>query len=141
LGTLIVYNPNSVSLPVNKVTFNMELNGINVGSAETIDLKIEKASEFPIRISVKIDTAKIPIVWAEHIRRNEISEASIKINATFDLGVGEFTFPYTVKQPFETDLLSHLTNVGPVPVERKVKVPILGEKTVFSMTLEVLSGT
>jgi len=141
LGTLTVYNPNSVSLPVNKITCEVELNGIRVGSAETIDLKIAKATEFPLRISAKIDTSKIPSVWAEHIRRNEKSEASIKIKATFDLGVVEFTFPYTVKQPFETDLLSQLTSVGPVPVEKKVKVPLLGEKTIFNMTLEALSGT
>ena len=141
LGTLTVYNPNSVSLPVTKITCDVDLNGINIGSAETIGLKVEKTSEFPVKFSAKIDKNKIPSVWAEHIQRNEKSEASIKIRATFDLGIGEFTFPYTVKQPFETHLLSQLTRVGPVPVEKKVKLPLLGERTVFNMTLESLSGT
>ncbi len=141
LGTLTVYNPNSISLPVTKITSEVVLNGINIGSAETIGLKVEKTSEFPVRFSAKIDPAKIPGAWAEHIRRSEKSEASIKISATFDLGIGEFTFPYTVKQPFETNLLSQLTKVGSVSVEKKVKVPLLGERTVFNMTLESLSGT
>lgn len=77
LATLTVYNPNSVSLPVNKVICEIELNGIRVGSAETIDLKIEKKSEFPFRISTKIDPAMIPSVWQEHIRQHEKSEATM----------------------------------------------------------------
>ncbi len=140
LGTIKVYNPNPVSLPVKKVSCNITMNGINMGSAETLGLQIEKNAEFPIKISAKIDNAKIPSFWSEHIRRNEKSEASIEIYTTFDLGVGDFTFPFSVKRPVETDLLSSLKKVGPIQVERKVKIPVVGERTVFKISLEALSG-
>jgi len=140
LGTIKVYNPNSVSLPVKKVACTITMNGINMGSAETLGLQIEKNAEFPIKISAKIDNAKIPSFWAEHIRRNEKSEALIEIFTTFDLGVGDFTFPFSVKRPVETDLLSSLKKVGPIPVEKKVKIPIVGERTIFKISLEAISG-
>jgi LEA14-like dessication related protein len=140
LGTIKVYNPNSITLPVKKVSCVVYMDGINMGSAETTGLQIEKQSEFPVKITAKIDNTKIPAFWAEHIKRNEKSEASIEINITFDLKVTDFTFPYKTTQPIETNLLSSLAKVGQVPVEKKVKLPILGEKTIFKATLESLSG-
>ena len=56
------------------------------------------------------------------------------------MGGVEFTIPFTIKQPIETDLLSYLEDIEPITVEKKVKVPILGEKTVFKMSLEALSA-
>ncbi|GEM_PF-23273 len=140
LATIQVYNPNPVSLPVKKVFCVITMNGIRMGSAETIDLKIEKNAEFPIKISAKIDNTKIPSFWAEHLKRNERSETLIDINTTFDLLVRDFAFPYRLKRPIETDLLSALKKVGPIPVKKKVKIPLVGEKTIFKITLESLSG-
>jgi len=140
LGTINVYNPNSITLPVKKVSCNINMNGIDMGNAETLDLQIEKNAEFPIKISAKIDNAKIPIFWAEHLKRKEKSEALIGINIIFDLKVGDFTFPFKMKRPLETDLLSSLENVGPIPVEKKVRLPLVGERTVFKISLEELSG-
>ncbi|GAG20080.1 unnamed protein product, partial [marine sediment metagenome] len=108
LGTITVYNPNSVALPVDRITCDIKMDGISVGRAETIDLQIEKEAEFPVKISAKIDNTKIPDFWVEHIRRNEKSEASIELHAIFDLGGVDFTIPYTIKRPIETDLLSYL---------------------------------
>jgi len=140
LGTVTVYNPNSVPLPVRRLTCDIKMDGISVGKAETIDLQIEEEAEFPVKISAKIDNTKIPDFWAEHIRRNEKSEALIELHATFDLGGVNFTIPFTIKQPIETDLLSFLKEIDPIPVEKKTEVPILGERTVFRVSLEGLSG-
>lgn len=140
LGTITIYNPNSVPLPVNRITCDIKIDGISVGEAETIDLQIEEEAEFPVKISAKIDNTKIPDVWAEHIRRNEKSEVSIELHATFDLGGVDFTIPYTIKRPMETDLLSYLKEVDPITVEKKIEIPILGERTVFKISLESLSG-
>jgi len=140
IATIKVYNPNPISLPVKKVSCGITINGIRMGSAEAIDLKIEKSAEFPIKISAKIDNTKIPTLWVEHLKRNERSEALIDINTTFDLLVTDFTFPYSLKRPIETDLLSALKKLEPVSVEKKAKLPLIGEKTVFKITLESLSG-
>lgn len=140
LGTISVYNPNSVSIPIKKVACTITMDGINMGSAETQGLVIEKNAEFPIKISAKMDNAKIPAFWVEHIKRNEKSEALIEIFTTFNLGGGDFTFPFSLKRPVETDLLSSLKKVDPIPVEKKVKIPIVGEQTVFKIILEAISG-
>jgi len=140
LGTITVYNPNSVNLPVKCITCDIKMNGINIGKAETIDLQIEEEAEFPVKISVKIDNTKIPEFWAEHIRRNEKSEASIELHAIFNLGGVEFTIPYTIKRSIETDLLSYLKEINPIIVEKKIEIPILGERTAFKISLKSLSG-
>lgn len=140
LGTITIYNPNSVPLPVNRITCDIKIDGISVGKAETIDLQIEEEAEFPVKISVKIDNTKIPDIWAEHIRRNEKSEASIELHAIFNLGGVDFTIPYTIKRPIETDLLSYLKVIDPITVEKKIEIPILGERTAFKISLESLSG-
>ncbi len=140
VATITIYNPNSVPLPVKRITCDIKIDGIKVGKAETINLQIEEEAEFPIKISAKIDNTKIPDLWAEHIRRNEKSEASMELHATFDLGGVDFTIPFTIKRPIETDLLSYLKEIDPIPVEKRIEIPILGEKTVFSISLERLSG-
>jgi len=71
VGTITIYNPNSVPLPISRITCDIKMDGISVGRAETIDLQIEEEAEFSIKISAKIDNTKIPDFWAEHIRRNE----------------------------------------------------------------------
>ena len=124
--TLLVYNPSPISLPVKRVTSEIFMDGIPMGSAETLDLRIEKQAEFPIRVSARIDNTKIPAFWAEHIRRQEKSEAQIDTKATFDLGLTDFTFPFRVKRPITTDLLSPLSRMEPIRVEQAVRLPGAG---------------
>ena len=141
LGTVTIYNPNSVPLPIKGITCEIKMNGIRVGSAETVNLQIEEETEFPVKIVAEIDNTKIPEFWAEHIRRDEKSEVEIEMQIAFDLGGIEFTLPYTLKQPIETNILSYLSEIEPISVEKKVDVPILGEKTVFKVSLNRLSCT
>ena len=141
LGTITIYNPNSVSLPIESVTCEIKMDGIKIGSAETIDLQIEEEAVFPIKIVVEIDNAKIPEFWAEHLRRDERSEVEIEMHIAFDLEGIKFTLPYTLKQPIETNILSYLSGIDPISVEKKVDIPILGEKTVFKISLNSLSGS
>ncbi len=140
LGTITIYNPNSVSLPIESVTCEIKMDGIKVGSAETINLQIEEEAEFPVKIVAKIDNAKIPEFWAEHLRRDEISEAEIEMHIAFDLEGIKFTLPYTLKQPIETNILSYLSGIEPISVEKKADILILGGKTVFKISLNRLSG-
>jgi LEA14-like dessication related protein len=140
IGTIKVYNPNPISLQVKKIMYAINMDGINVGSAESPGLQIEKNAEFPIKVSAKIDNTKIPGFWTEHIRRTENSEASIEISPTFDLKITDFTFPFKVNRSIQTNLLSSLNKVGPIPLEKKVKIPIVGEKTILKASIESLSG-
>ena len=140
LGTLTIYNPNSVSLPIEGITCDIKMDGIKVGSAETIDLQIVKEAEFPVNVVAKIDNVKMPGFWAEHVRRDEKSIAEIEIHIAFNLQGVRFTIPYTLKQSIETDILSYLNEAEPVSFEEKVDVPILGEKTAFKISLNRLSG-
>ena len=141
LGTITVYNPNSVSLPIERVTCTIKMDGIKIGSAQTINLQIEKEAEFPVQVVAVINNTKIPEFWAEHLRRNEKSEAEIELHLVFDLAGVEFSLPYTIRQPIETNILSYLNGVEPISVEKKADIPILGEKTVFKISLNRLSGT
>ncbi|MEE9202350.1 MAG: LEA type 2 family protein, partial [Dehalococcoidia bacterium] len=122
-ATMVVYNPSPISLPVKKITSDIFMNDIHMGSAETVGLSIEKNAEFPITVSARIDNTKIPAFWAEHLRRNEQSEALIKIGATFDLGITEFTFPFSLRRPITTDLLSPLSKLDPTLLEKTVRIP------------------
>jgi LEA14-like dessication related protein len=140
IGTIKVYNPNSISLTVKKIAYTISMDGINVGSAESPGLEIPKEAEFSLQISAKIDNSKIPAFWSEHIKRNEQSEITIEIRPTFDLKVTDFTFPFKINRTFETDLLASLNKVGPIPIEQKATLPFLGETTIFKATLESLSG-
>ena len=139
--TLLVYNPSPISLPVKRVTSEIFMDGIPMGSAETLDLRIEKQAEFPIRVSARIDNTKIPAFWAEHIRRQEKSEAQIDTKATFDLGLTDFTFPFRVKRPITTDLLSPLSRMEPIRVEQAVRLPGAGgEAAVFRALVKSVSA-
>jgi LEA14-like dessication related protein len=140
LGTITVYNPNSVSLPIEGITCDIKMNGIEIGSAEAIDLKIEEETEFPVEIVAQIDNAKIPEFWTEHVKRDEKSVAEIELHIAFNLEGVKFTIPYTLKQPVETDILSYLSKIDPVSVEKKTDIPLLGETTVFKISLNSLSG-
>lgn len=111
-----VFNPNPFTLPVKKVACDIFMNDIKMATAETVDLRIEKEAEFPIKILTRIDNRKIPIFWAEHLRRGEKSEVVIDAYITFDLI--DFTFPFQVRRPLETDLLRELEKVGPFPIRR-----------------------
>lgn len=139
-ATIKIYNPNSFTIPVKKIACDISISGIKIGSAETTDLKIEKNAEFPIKMLAKIDNTKIPSFWVEHLRHNEKSEAVIDIKATFDLAGMDFTLPFVIKRPIETNLLSALNKVNPVIIEKKAKLPILGEKTVFKISIDSLAG-
>jgi len=140
LGTLMVYNPNPVSLTVKKIEYAIALDGLDMGSGESTGLQIEKRAEFPLKISARINNNRIPAFWVEHLKRREKSESSVEIRVTFDLIGRDFIFPFLVRRPLETDLLSFLKKAGPVQIEKKAKIPLLGEKTVFKITLESLSG-
>jgi LEA14-like dessication related protein len=140
LGTVIMFNPNTVNIPVKKVSCDIVINEFNIGSGETLGLQIKKNTEFPVKISAVFDNTRFSDVWAEHIRRDENSEVTIKLGGSVDLGVGTVTVPFTINQSFETDLLENLKNVDPVTIEKKVKVPLFGEKSVFKISLVGLSG-
>lgn len=139
-GTVKVFNPNSISIPVTKISCEITIDGIKVGSGETLGLNIEKNTEFPVEISAIFENSKFGSVWAEHIRRNEKSEVTIDLGVSVDLGISTVTIPFTVNQKVETDLLKNLQYVQPATVEKKVGLPLLGEKTILKVSLEALSG-
>ena len=141
ITTINVYNPNPISLPVKKVACDIIMNGIKMGHAETVDLHIEREAEFPIIISTKIDNGKIPDFWVSHLKREEKSEITLDARIIFDLIVIDFTFPYQLKRPIETNLLAGLSKVGPIVIEEKVKPFIGPEVTVFKIVLKSLSGS
>lgn len=138
--TLTVYNPNPVSIPVKELTGYIKFDGISVATVEARDLSILKKAESPVTVSVKIDNSIMPDAFVEHIRRQERSEASIELAATFDLRVGDETLPFTARKSVETDMLSNLQTIGPIPLEKKIDIPLLGEKSVFKMSLDSISG-
>ncbi len=140
-ATLLVYNPSHITLPVKKVTSDIYMNDIPMGSAETVGLSIEKNTEFPVTVSARIDNTRIPAFWAEHLRRHEQSEALIQIGATFDLGIAEFTSPFSLRRPITTDLLAPLGKLGSTVLEKAVKLPGTDrEVTAFKVVLKPVSA-
>jgi len=139
-GTAKVFNPNSVPIPIDSISCEITINGIQIGHGETIGLQIEKNKEFPVEFSAIFNNSKFAEVWAEHIMLSEKSEVSIKLGVTVDLGISTITIPFTINQPFVTDLLSNLKQVNPAIVEKKIQLPILGEKSIFKISFEGLTG-
>jgi LEA14-like dessication related protein len=113
-----VFNPNPFTIPVRKITSNIFMNDIKMATAETVDLRIEREGEFPIKVLTRIDNRKIPLFWAEHLKRGEKSEVVVDVHAAFDIGIIDFTFPFQVRRPMETDLLRELERVGPILIRR-----------------------
>jgi LEA14-like dessication related protein len=133
ITTVKVYNPNPFTLPVKKITGDLNADGIAMGHSESGSLHIAKEIESSIVISTKIDNSKIPVFWTEHLNRNENSEVEIDAGITFDLKVTDFTFPYHLERPLQTNILSILRGIGPETFEAGEPVPV-------KITLKSLSG-
>ena len=112
-----------------------------MGHAKNYDIHIGKETESQILIYTEIDNSKIPALWVEHLNHDEKSEVDIDVGITFNLKVKDFTFHHHLKHSLETDLLSALRGATPKHIERKVKVPLVGEVTIFKITVNALSGS
>jgi LEA14-like dessication related protein len=122
ITTIKVFNPNPFTIPVRKITCSVFMNDIKMATAETVDLRIEREREFPIRVLTRIDNRKIPLFWAEHLKRGEKSEVVVDVHTAFDIGITDFTFPFQVRRQMETDLLRELERVGPILI-REGRMP------------------
>lgn len=134
ITTVKVYNPNPFTLPVKKITGDLNADGIAMGHSESKDLHIAKEANSSIVISTKIDNSKVPVFWTEHLNRNENSEVEIDVGITFDLKVTDFTFPYHLERPLQTNILSMFQRIGPETFGAEKPVPV-------KITLKSLSGS
>ena len=134
ITTIRVYNPNPFTLPIKRVTCDLNIDGVEIGHSKSQNLHIEEGAEFPVVISTKIDNSKVPICWAEHLKRHERSEVEMNAGIICDLKVTEFAFPYHFKQPLETDLLSMLREIGSETFEVARPLP-------FKLSLRLLSSS
>lgn len=120
---VVVYNPNPVSIPFKKITFDLYMNELRMATGSTEeDLKIKAGQETIILLTSYFDNGKIPDWWVSHLKKGEESDVKIEGGVVFDLGaLGEFRFPFERTQTIETDILEKLNleedrtyGVGPV---------------------------
>ena len=141
IGTAQVNNPNDKPLPVNDLLFTLDINGIQIGTGETRGLSLKKKAVIPVVFEGRFSVAKFSEVWKAHVLAGEKSVITLDVKAVVDLGAVNVTVPYvTVPFSFDTDLLSSLAKVNSGVVEKTQKIPLLGEKTIFKLTFDGLTG-
>ena len=118
---VVVYNPNSVPLPLKNVLMEAYMNNIKVGEGSATVGEVKAKSESTIVISTKLENGRIPEWWVSHIKNGEKSTMSVKGSLVFDLKVTEFEYPIELSSSIETNMLAGLSSdtpqdihVGPV---------------------------
>jgi len=141
ITTVIVYNPNSFALPIKEVTGNINAAGIEIGNANSQDVYIGKNGEYPITILTSIDNSKIPDLWVAHVNNQEKSAIEINADIVFNLKISEFTYPYQMEQPLETDIIAMLYLDEPITIEYDFDTPLPAEYDTFRVIIKSSSGS
>ncbi|MBO8173962.1 MAG: LEA type 2 family protein [Thermococcus sp.] len=108
-----LYNPNSFPIPVSGVQFNVNINENQVASGELIENTVIPANGYGvIKVKTLIDTAVLPKVWAEHIKRGEESDLSIVIYLKVNILNKELKIKVAdVHEKIKTDIIDQINSM------------------------------
>ncbi|WP_054840109.1 LEA type 2 family protein [Thermococcus sp. JCM 11816] len=105
---IVVYNPNSIPIPIKAISVHLYMNGIDMGAGKNVGgpASLQPKANTTIVLSTKIDNTKIPTWWVSHLRSGgEKTEVILKGSITFDLKVTDFKWPFEQKTEIRTDIL------------------------------------
>lgn len=108
-----LYNPNSFPIPVSGIQFNVNINENQVASGELIENTVIPANGYGIvKVKTLIDTAVLPKVWAEHIKRGEESDLSIVIYLKVNIFNKELKIKVAdVHKKITTDIIDQINSM------------------------------
>ncbi|USS41210.1 LEA type 2 family protein [Thermococcus aggregans] len=110
LSDVKLYNPNPFSLPLFGIKYNIEANGYQVAQGELIENVVIPANgRATAKIRTIVDTNILPKVIAEHIKRGERSELSLKLVLAVKVLNREIEMPLPeIKKTVETNIVEQL---------------------------------
>lgn len=108
-----LYNPNSFPIPVSGIQFNVNINENQVASGELIENTVIPANGYgTVKVKTLIDTAVLPKVWAEHIKRGEESDLSIVIYLKVNIFNKELKIKVAdVHKKITTDIIDQINSM------------------------------
>lgn len=134
LARVVVYNPNPFQIEVKRVTFDLYMNGLRVGSGECGGYALAGRGNTTITLRGFLDNEKIPEWFVSHVSRGERTEIRVSGVAVIDLKLAEASYPFDKEFTFKTDLLSGLNVTEPQEVS-------LGPLVLFLKELETRWGS
>jgi LEA14-like dessication related protein len=103
---VVVYNPNSFSVPIKRIEYEIYMNDIRMAKGQSQEnIVIKENNETTIRLRTVLNNMLLPRWWASHINNGEVTEVRLKGNVVFDLKVREFAYPFEETQEIDTDIL------------------------------------
>lgn len=110
--TIKINNPSEVSIPIDSVGFNLEMNGIQMAKIASKDIDIPPGKSSEIEIVTSIDNTRISTWWYSHLKHNEYTKVELTDIYIESFGV-KIPIPYKYTHESETDILgSAPTNIG-----------------------------
>ena len=102
-----VYNDNPIPIPMIRLYYLIEMNGIKVGEGESeSSTVIQPNSEATLTLVTKIETDKLDDWWVSHIKNGEKTTVKILIQPTVKIGEKEIKFTVAEQEfTFTTHLI------------------------------------
>ncbi|WP_175059984.1 LEA type 2 family protein [Thermococcus sp. 2319x1] len=110
LSDVKLYNPNPFPLPLFGVKYYIDANGYQVAQGELLEKVIIPANgRGTAKIRTVVDTNILPEVIAEHIKRGERSEVTLKLTLSVKVLNQEMEIPLPeIKKRVETNIIEQL---------------------------------
>lgn len=111
-ANLTVTNPKSFAVPLDNVTYNVSMNGVQTGSGSTRNLTaIPADSTRNVTARLVIDNSKLDEWWVTHVRNDQRTRVRFDYAVRVDLsrfGRGTRTYsPPPINRTFETDVFGN----------------------------------
>jgi len=110
LSDVELYNPNPVPLPLFGIKYHIDANGYQVARGELLEKVVIPANgRGTARIRTIVDTNVLPKVIAEHIKKGERSEVTLKLTLTVKMLNQKIEMPLPeIKETVETNIIEQL---------------------------------
>lgn len=104
-----VQNPNPFPINLNQINYQIDLNGVDIGSdASAEEIILGPNQETIVKKAILIKNNKLKDWWPTHIKNNEESQLTINIRAIAEFQNQEFEVPiYQSQETIETDILGN----------------------------------
>ncbi|GCC11012.1 late embryogenesis abundant protein [archaeon] len=101
-----IYNPNPVSIPINRINVEIYMNGIKLASGETRDINLIANKNSQIEFTTILNNTKLPEWWYTNIKNGGHTTVLMKTTVYFNLLGREFSFPpIEIKKDITTNIL------------------------------------
>lgn len=101
LADIDIYNPNNTDVEINRVEYEIFINGEKVADGITDEhVKIKKKSNAVYHTKITPDMQKIKGNAMNMLTSDDI-KGVLKGNMTFNTALGEHTFPFTIEKSFK----------------------------------------